>query len=231
MLDGVMRRLVSPPLERAGAALAARGVGADQVTLAGLAAALAMGAAVATGHFALALACLVLSRIADGLDGAVARHSRLSDFGGILDIVCDFAFYAAVPVGFALVDGAACAVPAAVLLASFYLNAASFLGFAAVAAKRGYTQLPRQRSRQLLDADFERFDLLIAMDRQNLDNLRRQCPPEHQHKLHLLLEFAPQLDVDEVPDPYYGNVAGFERVLDLCESGVSGLLAHLAGAQ
>lgn len=137
MLDGVMRRLVSPPLERAGAALAARGVGADQVTLAGLAAALAMGAAVATGHFALALACLVLSRIADGLDGAVARHSRLSDFGGILDIVCDFAFYAAVPVGFALVDGAACAVPAAVLLASFYLNAASFLGFAAVAAKRG----------------------------------------------------------------------------------------------
>ena len=137
MLDGVMRRLVSPPLERAGAALAARGVGADQVTLAGLAAALAMGAAVATGHFALALACLVLSRIADGLDGAVARHSRLSDFGGILDIVCDFAFYAAVPVGFALVDGAACAVPAAVLLASFYLNAASFLGFAALAAKRG----------------------------------------------------------------------------------------------
>ena len=137
MLDGVMRRLVSPPLERAGAALAARGVGADQVTLAGLAAALAMGAAVATGHFALALACLVLSRIADGLDGAVARHSRLSDFGGILDIVCDFAFYAAVPVGFALVDGAACAVPAVVLLASFYLNAASFLGFAAVAAKRG----------------------------------------------------------------------------------------------
>jgi len=101
----------------------------------------------------------------------------------------------------------------------------------AVAAKRGYTQLPRQRSRQLLDADFERFDLLIAMDRQNLDNLRRQCPPEHQHKLHLLLEFAPQLGVDEVPDPYYGNVAGFERVLDLCESGVSGLLAHLTGAQ
>ena len=63
------------------------------------------------------------------------------------------------------------------------------------------------------------------MDQQNLDNLRRLCPPEHQHKLHLLLAFAPALGQQEVPDPYYGNAAGFERVLDLCEAGVSGLLA------
>ena len=100
----------------------------------------------------------------------------------------------------------------------------------AVAAKRGYTQLPKQRSRQLLETDFERFDLLLAMDQQNLDNLRRLCPPEHQHKLHLLLAFAPALGQQEVPDPYYGNAAGFERVLDLCEAGVSGLLAHLTAA-
>lgn len=136
MLDGVMRRIVSPPLDVAGAALAARGVTANQVTLAGLAAALAMVVAIAGGHLLLALACLMLSRIADGLDGAVARHAGLSDLGGMLDIVCDFAFYAALPLGFALADGRD-AVPATVLLASFYLNAASFLGFAALAAKRG----------------------------------------------------------------------------------------------
>lgn len=137
MLDGAMRRLFVPLLDRAGGHLAARGITADQVTLAGLGAALAMTAATACGAFGLALVLLGLSRLADGLDGAVARHTRLDDFGGFLDIVCDFAFYAGVPLGFALLAPAEHGLPAAVLLASFYLNAASFLGFAVLAAKRG----------------------------------------------------------------------------------------------
>lgn len=137
MLDGHLRRLVDPALDRLGRALAVRCVPADAVTLAGLAAALAAGTAAALAAPLAALACLALSRLADGLDGAVARAGRRSDFGGLLDIVCDFVFYAAIPLGLAIADPAANAVAACVLLAAFYVNGASFLGFAALAAKRG----------------------------------------------------------------------------------------------
>ncbi len=95
----------------------------------------------------------------------------------------------------------------------------------AAAARRGYSQIAKQRARAIKPEDFEKFDLLVAMDRDNLGNLQRICPPEHLAKLHLLLAFAPELGLAEVPDPYYGNAAGFERVLDLCEVGVRGLLA------
>jgi protein-tyrosine phosphatase len=80
------------------------------------------------------------------------------------------------------------------------------------------------RARCVNDQDFEHFDLILAMDRPNLAALQRLCPPQHLGKLHLLLEFAPSAGVDEVPDPYYGNLAGFERVLDLCEAGARGLI-------
>ncbi len=138
MIDGIMRRLVGPPLDAAGARMAAAGISADMVTLVGAAAAVGCGAAIAAGHFVPALGLLALSRLCDGLDGAIARRARLSDVGGFLDIVCDFVFYAAVPLGFALHQPAN-GLAAAVLLASFYLNAASFLGFAILAAKRGMT--------------------------------------------------------------------------------------------
>ncbi len=84
----------------------------------------------------LALGPLLAGRLADGLDGAVARVQGKTEFGGYLDIACDFAFYGAIPLAFALRDPAN-AVPAAFLLFAFYVNAASFLGFAAVAARRG----------------------------------------------------------------------------------------------
>lgn len=80
------------------------------------------------------------------------------------------------------------------------------------------------RARRVNDHDFERFDLILAMDQTNLAELQRLCPPQHLGKLHLLLEFAPAAGVDEVPDPYYGDLAGFERVLDLCEAGARGLI-------
>jgi phosphatidylglycerophosphate synthase len=137
MFDTALRKLIDPPLNAAGRALARRGVTPNAVTLAGLGFGLAMAAMIAAGAGALALVPLALSRLADGLDGAVARATGKTDFGGYLDIVCDFAFYGAIPLAFALRDPEANALPAAFLLATFYLNGASFLGFALLAEKRG----------------------------------------------------------------------------------------------
>ncbi len=86
----------------------------------------------------------------------------------------------------------------------------------------------RSRSRQITTQDFERSDMVLAMDAINFEALTQRCPPQHRHKLKLFLDFSPDLKVQEVPDPYYGSHAGFERVLDLCEVGAGGLLAHLS---
>ena len=137
MLDGIMRRAIDPPLNVMGQALAARGVQADVLTGLGLVAGLAGAAAIVGRAESLALILMLASRLLDGLDGAVARASRRTDLGGFLDIVFDFAFYGAIPLAFALRDPAANAVPACFLLFAFYVNGASFLAFAAVAAKRG----------------------------------------------------------------------------------------------
>lgn len=143
MLDGWARRLMDPPLNHLGRQLVARGVTADAVTLVGLALGLLAATALAAGLAPwLALALLLASRLADGLDGAVARASRKTDFGGYLDITCDFLFYGAVPLAFVLRDpdnGAA----GAFLLTSFYVNGASFLGYAILAEKRGLTTASR----------------------------------------------------------------------------------------
>jgi len=137
MLDGLMRRLIDPPLARAGERLARARISPDLLTGLGLACGLAAAAAIGFRADAAALVFLLASRVLDGLDGATARASRQTDRGGFLDIVFDFAFYGAVPLAFALRDPGANALPAAVLLFSFYVNGASFLAFAAVAAKRG----------------------------------------------------------------------------------------------
>jgi protein-tyrosine phosphatase len=94
------------------------------------------------------------------------------------------------------------------------------------AARRGYS-LERLRARILEPADFETFDLILAMDEENLRVLRRRAPPSAHERLHLFLEFAPQVQTHEVPDPYYGGPNGFEEVLDLVEAAARGLLAHL----
>lgn len=137
MLDGLMRRLVDPLTAPAGRALARAGIGPDQITLAGLVCALVCAAAIVAGWDWAALAALAASRVCDGLDGAAARATRISDRGGYLDIVFDFIFYGAIPLAFALRDPEVNAIPAAALLFAFYINGASFLAFAAVAAKRG----------------------------------------------------------------------------------------------
>lgn len=91
------------------------------------------------------------------------------------------------------------------------------------AARRGY-DLSRLRARKLVAADYEAFDLLVAMDEGHLQIMRRQCPAELAGKLARLMDFAEQPPSAEVPDPYYGGEAGFDVVLDLCEAGVKGLL-------
>ena len=83
------------------------------------------------------------------------------------------------------------------------------------------------RARQIASADFARFDFILAMDRANLADLQRRAPTQYRERVRLFLEFAPDLDVDEVPDPYYGGDAGFEEVLDLAEQAARGLLSHL----
>ena len=135
MLDGVARRLIDPPLNRAGRGLAARGWQADHVTLAGLALGLLAAAAIWAGWFGLALVPLLASRLMDGLDGAVARATAKTDFGGYLDICADFAFYAAIPLAFVLADPLQNATAGAFLLASFYINGTTFLGYAVLAEK------------------------------------------------------------------------------------------------
>ena len=137
MLDGVLRPLIDPPLNRVGRALARAGLTADHVTLAGLALALAAGGAVAAGLFWLGFMLVAFSRLADGLDGAIARATAKTDRGGYLDIVCDYVFYAVVPLGFAIADPAANAIPACVLLVAFYVNGGSFLGYAILAERHG----------------------------------------------------------------------------------------------
>lgn len=88
---------------------------------------------------------------------------------------------------------------------------------------RGYA-IGKRRSRQVTERDFSRYDLILAMDQANLNDLRSMCPADHTHKLRLFLEFAQGVNVRDIPDPYYGSVEGFERVLDLCEAGARGLV-------
>ena len=138
MLDGVMRPVIDPVVNRIGKILADRGVTADGVTLAGLALGAVAAGVIALGGAGLwALLPLLASRVADGLDGAVARVRGKTDFGGYLDIVCDFLFYAAIPLAFVLRDPGANGVAGAVRLASFYVNGATFLGYAVLAEKKG----------------------------------------------------------------------------------------------
>jgi phosphatidylglycerophosphate synthase len=137
MLDARARQIIDPPLNALGRALARTGISANAVTLIGLVLGLLSAVIIAQGAPLAALIPLLASRLADGLDGAIARATYKTDFGGYLDIASDFLFYGAVPVGFVVLNPTDNAIAGAVLLLSFYFNAASFLGFAILAEKRG----------------------------------------------------------------------------------------------
>lgn len=139
MIDARLLPLTRALLVGPARSLARRGVTADQVTLAGFAVGLLAVPALWAGAFGVALLLILANRLADGLDGAIAREVGPTDRGAFLDIALDFVFYALVPLGFALADPAANALPAAVLIASFVGTGSSFLAFAAIAAKTGKT--------------------------------------------------------------------------------------------
>lgn len=94
------------------------------------------------------------------------------------------------------------------------------------ARRRGYDMSAR-RARTVEPRDFERFDLILAMDRSNWSSLRRAAPRSARERVRLFLEYVPDSDVLEVPDPYYGGPNGFEEVLDLIETASRALLRHL----
>lgn len=167
MIDALIlpfqRRLLAPPARW----LAVKGVTADALTLAGFAAGLLSLPLLAFDLPLAALAAILLNRLLDGLDGAVARVTGPSDRGAFLDIALDFVFYALVPLGFALADPAANALAAAVLIAAFVSTGSSFLAFAAVAARRGVTA-PRYPGKGIaylggLTEGFETIAVFAAM--------------------------------------------------------------------
>lgn len=137
MFDARLRPLIDPPLNTAGRWLAARGAGANAITLSGMVLAIAAAWTISEAYYLAALALVLLNRLFDGLDGAVARQRGMTDFGGYIDIVGDFVFYTAVPVGFGIAAPENL-LPALVLVASFALTGTSFLAFATLAAKRGF---------------------------------------------------------------------------------------------
>jgi phosphatidylglycerophosphate synthase len=136
MFDHRFRKLIDPPLDRTAALLTRTGLTANVVTVAGFVVGVGACVALAFRLDWLALGLIALNRLADGLDGALARRLGPTDLGGYLDIVLDFLFYSAVPFGFA-VGRPEVALPACFLVLSFVGTGSSFLAFAAMAAKLG----------------------------------------------------------------------------------------------
>jgi phosphatidylglycerophosphate synthase len=135
MLDPFMRRLIDPPLKGV-AAIWPRRVSANQITIFGFVLGVGCFLAIATNSLTAALILLGLNRLADGLDGAVARAQSPSELGSYLDIVADFALWGLLPIGFIILDSDN-SVAAAVLLSSFSMSMTVFLAFAIMAEKRG----------------------------------------------------------------------------------------------
>jgi phosphatidylglycerophosphate synthase len=141
MLDRYAVPLIRPAADALARVLVRRGVGANSITVFGFALGMLAAALIAAQVYSAGLVLLLLSRLCDALDGAVARQSQPTDAGGFLDIALDFLFYASIPLAFAVAQPHANALAAATLLAAFIGTGSSFLAFAALAAKRGLTNL------------------------------------------------------------------------------------------
>lgn len=139
MLDGAVRAKIEPAIDAMGRAISRAGLSANAVTVIAFLLGVAAAGLIALHAYLLGMIVLLLSRLCDGLDGAVARVRGKTDFGGFLDIVLDFGVYGVVPIGFVLADPAANAVAGAALVFSFYVNGASFLAFAIMAEKHQLT--------------------------------------------------------------------------------------------
>lgn len=148
MFDGRIRPFIDPPLKALAKQLVAWKVSADQITMFGCAFGVSGAVAVAFGFFGLAFLLIALGRLADGIDGWVARiENSTSDRGGFLDIALDFVFYAAVPVGFAMYAPAENALAAVALLSGFLINGTAFLAYAWITEKQGLEQQAKQAAK------------------------------------------------------------------------------------
>jgi len=141
LLDRWTLRLVRGPLEGGAELLKKRGIAPDQVSLVSFLIGITAVPFLASQAYFAALCCILLNRIGDGLDGALARRTKVSDSGAFLDIVLDFLFYSAVVVGFALADPGANSLAAAILIFSFVGTGSSFLAFAVMAERIGITSI------------------------------------------------------------------------------------------
>lgn len=139
MLDAFVIRGIRYPLHQIAIEINKSSINANQLTLIGFCLGTLAVPALACQHYAVALVCILLNRLLDGLDGALARIQGISDAGGFLDICLDFLFYAFIPLGFILADPSQNALAGSVLLCAFIGTGSSFLAFAAVAGKRGLT--------------------------------------------------------------------------------------------
>ena len=138
MLDTRVRLLIDPVLDRLAVVLARLGLSANAMTVLGFLFGAAGCVAIAWQSYGIALTLVLLNRVADGLDGSIARRQGPTDVGGYLDIVLDMIFYSGVPFAFA-VSRPEFTLPAAFLIYSFIGTGGSFLAYAAIAAKRGVT--------------------------------------------------------------------------------------------
>lgn len=141
MLDRTATALIKPIITRLAKILLRLGLTANQITIIGFLIGLFAAFLITQQAYTAGAMAILVSRLCDALDGAVARLSQSTDAGGFLDIALDFLFYASIPLAFALADPARNALPAAVLLAAFIGTGSSFLAFAVVAAQRGMTSL------------------------------------------------------------------------------------------
>ncbi len=141
MLDRAATALIKPAVDQLARLLVRRGIGANRMTVLGFAVGLVAAALVASANFLPAAGAILLSRLCDALDGAMARQTEVTDAGGFLDITSDFLFYAAIPLAFAFADPTRNALAAAVLLAAFIGTMSSFLAFSVLAAKRHMSNL------------------------------------------------------------------------------------------
>lgn len=164
MFDARIRPWIDPPLNRAGRSLADAGITADAVTITGFLIGMAAALAIALGRIELGLGLFLIGRLADGLDGAVARATRKTDRGGFLDIVLDFLLYGAIPLAFAIHNPGQNALPAAVLLMSFFANGTAFLAFAIMAERRKIeTEAQGQKSLFYMAGLAEGFETVVAL--------------------------------------------------------------------
>lgn len=164
MFDAVIRPHIDKPLARVATLLVRWQISANSVTAMGFL--LGMGAAglIASGQFVPGLVLFLVSRVLDGLDGAVARQTRLTDLGGYLDITLDFIVYASMVMAFALADPARNALAAAFLTTSFMAPAATFLAYAIFAAKRGITtEIRGRKSMYYLGGLTEGFETILTL--------------------------------------------------------------------